>query len=114
MIDPQTTRALMTRLWREHVSRHLGRLALVLVLSAAMETLQQCMPGRVASNLDIVVNSLGALTGGLLALHHARWMRTWTWSNCSGLKRAALSSSTAMRFVPATSTLAGSGLTTGV
>ncbi|MDD5365813.1 MAG: VanZ family protein [Gallionellaceae bacterium] len=47
------------------------------LMSLAMESLQAWLPGRVASNLDIFLNSLGALIGGLLALHHARWLRTW-------------------------------------
>lgn len=47
------------------------------LLSFAMESLQAHLPGRIASNLDLFLNSLGALTGGLLALHHARWLRAW-------------------------------------
>ncbi|MFA5081206.1 MAG: VanZ family protein [Hydrogenophilaceae bacterium] len=47
------------------------------LMSVTMESLQAWLPGRVASNLDIALNSLGALTGGLLALHHVRWLRTW-------------------------------------
>ncbi len=35
-LDPSTTRALLIRLWREHVSRYKPALALVLLLSAAM------------------------------------------------------------------------------
>lgn len=45
------------------------------LLSLAMESLQVLLPTRVASNLDILLNSLGALTGALLAQHHARWLR---------------------------------------
>ena len=45
------------------------------LLSTSMESLQVLLPGRIASNLDILSNGLGALTGALLALHHARW---WT------------------------------------
>jgi VanZ family protein len=45
------------------------------LLSLTMEGLQVLIPGRVASNLDITLNSLGALTGALLALHHTRWLR---------------------------------------
>ncbi len=44
-------------------------------LSIGLEGLQQMLPGRIASNLDVLLNSLGALTGALLALHHARWRR---------------------------------------
>ena len=47
-------------------------------LSLGMESMQQLLPGRIASNLDIVLNSLGALTGALLALHHSRWLRAWS------------------------------------
>jgi VanZ family protein len=48
------------------------------LLSVLLEALQAHLPGRIASNLDVFLNSLGALTGGLLALHHARWLRAWT------------------------------------
>lgn len=47
------------------------------LLSVALEGVQAHLPGRIASNLDVFLNSLGALTGGLLALHHARWRRAW-------------------------------------
>ncbi|HEX8980486.1 MAG TPA: VanZ family protein [Parasulfuritortus sp.] len=45
------------------------------LLSLAMESLQVLIPTRIASNLDILLNGLGALTGALLALHHTRWLR---------------------------------------
>jgi VanZ family protein len=45
------------------------------LLSLAMESLQVLIPGRIASNLDIFLNTLGVLTGALLALHHTRWLR---------------------------------------
>lgn len=48
-----------------------------IALSTLMENLQLLMPGRVASNLDIVLNAAGTLTGSLLALHHGRWLRAW-------------------------------------
>ncbi len=54
-----------------------------LTLSLALESLQQLIPGRIASNLDAVLNALGSLTGALLSLHHrrllraARWVRRW-------------------------------------
>lgn len=51
-----------------------GALAAALV-SLTLESLQQLLPGRIASNLDILVNCLGGLTGALLALHHSRWLR---------------------------------------
>jgi VanZ family protein len=46
-----------------------------LCLSLALESLQQLVPGRIASNLDVFLNTLGTLTGGLLTLHHQRWHR---------------------------------------
>jgi VanZ family protein len=47
------------------------------LLSLGMETLQAHMVSRIASNLDVYLNSLGTLTGALLALHHGRWLRGW-------------------------------------
>ncbi|NTV97201.1 MAG: hypothetical protein HGA75_17595 [Thiobacillus sp.] len=47
------------------------------LLSLGMENLQAWLPGRIPSNVDLFLNSLGALIGGLLALHHARWLRAW-------------------------------------
>lgn len=47
------------------------------LLSLGLETLQAHMTTRIASNLDVYLNSLGALSGGLLALHHGRWLRAW-------------------------------------
>lgn len=44
-------------------------------LSFLLESCQQLLPGRIASNLDLLVNGLGALTGALLTLHHRRWLR---------------------------------------
>lgn len=52
----------------------MGACAGVLV-SFVLESSQQLLPGRIASNLDLLVNGLGALTGALLALHHGRWLR---------------------------------------
>ena len=46
-----------------------------LALSLLLESGQELLPGRIASNLDMLVNGLGALTGALLALHHRRWLR---------------------------------------
>lgn len=58
--------------------RNLAILAAV-VLGAAysltMESLQQLLPGRIASNLDVFLNALGVLIGSLLSLHHGRWLR---------------------------------------
>jgi VanZ family protein len=45
------------------------------LLSLSMETGQAQMPARIASNLDLLVNSLGALIGALFSLHHGRWLR---------------------------------------
>jgi VanZ family protein len=47
------------------------------LLSGSLESLQQMLPGRIASNLDVYINTLGGLIGGLLALHHGRWLRAW-------------------------------------
>lgn len=43
--------------------------------SLSMESVQQLLPSRIASNLDIVLNTLGVLAGALLTLHHQRWLR---------------------------------------
>jgi VanZ family protein len=48
------------------------------LFSIGLESLQAHLPGRIASNLDVLLNSVGALTGGLLALHHSRWLRAWS------------------------------------
>ncbi|MCX7693177.1 MAG: VanZ family protein [Tepidimonas taiwanensis] len=58
-----------------------------LTLSLVLEALQQLVPGRIASNLDVLVNALGTLSGALLTLHHRRlaravrrargWRRRW-------------------------------------
>lgn len=54
-----------------------------MALSLTLESLQQLIPGRIASNLDALLNGLGTLTGALLTLHHrrllraARWARSW-------------------------------------
>ena len=45
------------------------------LLSLGCETLQGLLSTRFASNLDWLVNSLGAMLGALLALHHSRWQR---------------------------------------
>lgn len=44
-------------------------------LSVGMETLQQALPDRNASNLDVLVNALGGLSGAIVSLHHGRWRR---------------------------------------
>lgn len=46
-----------------------------LAFSLLLESGQELLPGRIASNLDMLVNGLGALTGALLSLHHRRWLR---------------------------------------
>lgn len=46
-----------------------------LTLSLALESLQQLVPGRIASNLDVFLNTLGAGTGAVLSLHHHRLLR---------------------------------------
>ncbi len=44
-------------------------------LSLLMESLQQLIPTRNASNLDLFLNSLGTCLGALLTVHHQRWLR---------------------------------------
>ena len=46
-----------------------------LLYSSAMESLQQFLPTRNASNLDVFLNTLGSFIGTLLTLHHQRWLR---------------------------------------
>ncbi|MEJ2792497.1 VanZ family protein [Iodobacter sp. LRB] len=50
-----------------------------LALSSTVEFIQQFLPGRVASNLDILSNSFGALLGVLLALilGNRYWQNRW-------------------------------------
>jgi VanZ family protein len=58
--------------------RNLALLATLLLgaaFSLALESLQQLLPGRYASNLDSFLNTLGVLIGALLSLHHGRWQR---------------------------------------
>lgn len=47
------------------------------LLSVTCEGLQQLLPSRIASNLDLLVNILGVLLGALLAIHHRRWLRAF-------------------------------------
>jgi len=49
------------------------------LLSFAMETLQNWLPQRVASNVDLVLNALGALIGASLAalVHRYGWVDRW-------------------------------------
>lgn len=44
-------------------------------LSLGLETLQQALPMRNASSLDAAINTLGALCGAIISLHHQRWRR---------------------------------------
>lgn len=48
-------------------------------ISAAIEFIQQFMPGRISSNLDIISNAGGAVAGSLLARLQSsrRWQRLW-------------------------------------
>lgn len=43
--------------------------------SLLLESLQQGLPGRIASNVDVGINALGGLAGATLALHHQRLLR---------------------------------------
>jgi VanZ family protein len=51
-----------------------------MALSLTLEGLQQLIPGRIASNLDALLNALGTLTGALLTLHHQRLLRAVRWA----------------------------------
>lgn len=51
-----------------------------MALSLTLEGLQQLIPGRIASNLDALLNTLGTLTGALLTLHHQRLVRATRWA----------------------------------
>jgi len=60
--------------------RRPGRAIVMTVLAGAaysilLESLQGLLANRIASNLDVSLNVLGALTGALLTLHHNRWHR---------------------------------------
>lgn len=60
--------------------RRRGRAVLLTILaglglSLGLESLQQLIPGRIASNLDVALNTLGTLTGAVLTLHHRRLLR---------------------------------------
>lgn len=52
-----------------------------MALSLTLESLQQLIPGRIASNLDVLLNALGTLTGALLTLHHRRLLRAARWAH---------------------------------
>lgn len=49
------------------------------LLSASIEFIQQFLPTRIASNLDVLCNASGALAGALLVwpFLHPRWQRGW-------------------------------------
>lgn len=44
-------------------------------LSLALESAQALLAARIASNVDLLANGLGALAGALFSLHHGRWLR---------------------------------------
>lgn len=67
--------ALHLGLPRKHLKAIGLGMAAGFTFSLALESLQQLLPGRIASNLDVFLNTLGVLAGGLLALHHQRWLR---------------------------------------
>ncbi len=63
------------------------------LFSSAMEFIQQFLPGRIASNLDILTNAAGAATGGLLAmaLGSRRGLHLWrVWRHASLAPGAAI------------------------
>ncbi|SMC17832.1 VanZ like family protein [Andreprevotia lacus DSM 23236] len=70
--------AVALSVWPRSLSWLLGALAGT-VLSCGVEFVQQFIPGRVASNMDILSNGFGALIGGVLALllSSRRWQRRW-------------------------------------
>ena len=47
-------------------------------LSIAMESLQVLLPTRIASNIDVITNTLGTFTGALMVLASRRWL-IWQW-----------------------------------
>lgn len=47
-------------------------------LSILMESLQLLLPTRIASNIDVITNTLGTFTGTLMVLASRRW-RLWQW-----------------------------------
>lgn len=53
----------------------LAAAAMCLGYSLLLESLQGLLPNRIASNVDIATNTLGALFGGLLTRQHPRWLR---------------------------------------
>ncbi|SFN04690.1 VanZ like family protein [Formivibrio citricus] len=64
-----------------------------LLFSSIMEFVQQFLPGRIASNLDILTNAAGAAAGGLLAmvLGSRRGLRLWQmWRHASLAPGAAM------------------------
>lgn len=75
---------------RRNLQRHWWLATLTpMLLSFVLESLQTCLPSRVASNVDWVLNSVGGAVGVSSAwvLHHlgwltrwSRWRRTW-WTN---------------------------------
>ena len=48
-------------------------LSLGVLLSGSMEYLQMYLPTRISSNMDLLTNSVGALTGALLAMGMTSW-----------------------------------------
>ncbi|MBI3480937.1 MAG: VanZ family protein [Nitrosomonadales bacterium] len=54
-------------------------MCLGVALSTGMEYLQMYLPTRVSSNMDLLTNSAGALTGSLLAVSITSW--TWLFSH---------------------------------
>lgn len=71
----------LTLLRRRRVNGVFLSLLSGVLLSSSVEFVQQFLPGRVASNLDIVCNGSGALLGGLLIclLMRRSWQRSWMW-----------------------------------
>ena len=60
---------------RSRLTQTLAPVSLGLLLSAAMELLQACIPGRVTSLLDLLSNLSGAVSGVILAGFFSDWIR---------------------------------------
>lgn len=72
----------LVRLWPRAWYRWLLALLVGMLLSASIEFLQQFLPSRIASNLDILSNGAGTLIGALLGLiagsrHGRRFWLIW-------------------------------------
>lgn len=69
----------LTRMLRRRWYAWLMAVLGCMLISAEVEFIQQFLPGRIASNLDILSNTSGAALGGLMAKLQSsrRWQRMW-------------------------------------